>query len=176
MISISNITLLQNKFSIERIFENEYSSLAQILLVWSQSIDDRGARENDILSNCQSICNIVYLCLIENKVDDVYVCKYKSEIEGFMVIYNSPDRENLHINYLCSNPKNIRRLANAVLGVGGAMLDATKRIAQQSNKIFVDVMPYRKAMQFYARNDFEEDEDTKGSMFFFLESDSDAAS
>ncbi len=173
MISTFNIILLQNKFTIEPVCEGEYSSLAQTLSVWAQSIDVRADVANSALMNCKAICNTVHLELIDCEVDDVYTCKYQGEVEGFMVIYNPSHRDNLHINWLCSNPKNIRRFANAVLGVGNAMLDATKLIAQETGKAFIDTMPYMAAKPFYARNDFEEE--FNGSMFFLLEPASNAA-
>ena len=146
-----------SQLTIYRVDTHQFDSLGKVLSSWDMFIEGLSSTfgKSEKLEDCQFICGEI-IDILDKRIlgYEVYVCADKDQIEGFMIIENNSQDDQLHIVELCSNPKNLIDSKDRVT-VGPAMIDAAKRRAEETGKKEISVVPLGDSTRFYAKQFFK---------------------
>ena len=151
----------------EKISPFERATAAKVAEVWKKIAREKATlaileTEKTQFEDCADLSDWISDTLSDLEPEEsAYVCKDKKGNEQAIIVYTL-ESEELYVDYLVTNPINIRSAVNdteksKVKGAGTCLLKKMEEIALREGKNAVSLCPLGSAVGFYEKNGFLQD-------------------
>lgn len=148
---------------IEKINICDYPSAKKVASAWKKAAKEKSRvakkeKEKDQFDDCEWVSGMFQKIFANKPAGYAFVCKdEKGNYQGMMHLSVNP--EYVKIDFLVTNPTNIRSSVNAsetkkVTGAGTALLKKAEQIAVENGKSEIKLTSRPSALAFYIKNGF----------------------
>lgn len=153
---------------VEKVSLERYPAASRVLSAWERVAMEKwrntmNVEEREQFQNCRQIARCVRGSLEDpDEEEEIYFCLDRFGNIQAAIVLEPLEEDELHIDFLVTNPINIRSEANKdetqkVRGAGSLLLREAERIAMKGNQSRVSLSPLPGAIEFYRKNGYSGD-------------------